>query len=329
MQLGKDAVKLAGSAGKALWYGAGDVLGTNDPKAISQEDYYALAWAPWYHAGTVLCLRNGCKGIGDIAGHMWHPCKDYFASHDMTSSTAQDACDNMRDNKFYPRVRAFAKLMPAAAEAYIEVMRPLAKQCAVTDYGSTQVLLANKPAFVQGCVNKLTVEFPFPPPDPGHCEGIRQSLYYNGRCPAGDAQAVLDLRRRREEAAAVADRLGVGVQRRDAEVRRDAQRGGAGAAAESAGIGGRGLPAAASAGTSRMGIKLKCRTYTAYQDCLGVMSGASNPQAHCAYDQQKADKEIVNKIMARSATSAARERHRNRVLAPVEAGEVPDRCARS
>ena len=68
VQLGKDAVKLAAGAGKALWYGAGDVLGTNDPKAISQEDYYALAWAPWYHYGTWLCLRQGCKGIGDVAG---------------------------------------------------------------------------------------------------------------------------------------------------------------------------------------------------------------------------------------------------------------------
>ena len=47
------------------------------------------------------------------------------------------------------------------------------------------------------------------------------------------------------------------------------------------------------------GIKLECRRYTAYQDCLGVMSGASNPQAHCVYDQQNADKDIVSQILAK------------------------------
>jgi hypothetical protein len=297
VQLGKDAVKLAAGAGKALWYGAGDVLGTNDPKAMSQEDYYALAWTPWYHYGTWLCLRNGCKGIGDVAGHVWHPCKDYFASHDMTSSTAQDACDNMRDNKFYPRVKAFAQAMPVAAEAYIEVMRPLAKQWAVSDYGSSQALLANKPAFVQGCLNKLTVKFPFPPPDPGRCEAIKQSPFYNSSMFSqvmhqAYSTCVSDAKKQLPSPTVWASACHAATPKFVAMLNAEEkalQQKVPGLAAEGC------LPPAG--WSEPQGIKLECRTYTAYNDCLGVMSGASKPTAHCVYDQQKVDKDIVSKIM--------------------------------
>jgi hypothetical protein len=299
VQLGKDAVNLAAGAGKALWYGAGDVLGTNDPKAMSQEDYYALAWAPWYHYGTWLCLRQGCKGIGNVAGHVWHPCKDYFASHDMTSSTAQDACDNMRDNKFYPRVKAFAKAMPVAAEAYLEVMRPLAKQWAVSDYGNSQALLANKPAFVQGCLNKLTVNFPFPPPDPGHCEAIKQSPYYNSSMFSQVlhgmyATCVSDAKKQLPSPTVWASACNAATPKFVAMLNAEEkalQQKVPGLAAEGC------LPP--SGWNESQGIKLECRRYTAYQDCLGVMSGASNPQAHCVYDQQNADKDIVSQILAK------------------------------
>lgn len=294
VSLGKDAAKYTGQAAKALWYGAGDILGTNDPKAMSQEDYYALAWAPWYHRATYLCVTSGCSGLGNLEGHIWHPCKDYFASHDMTSSTAQDACDNMRDHKFDPHVKTFAKTMPVAADAYVEVAHPLAKQWAVSDYHNDKALLQDKKTFVQGCINNLVVKFPFPPPDPGRCEAIKQSpLYNNSMLSAAFHQlyssCVSDAKAQDQKPTVASHVCNAAAPKFVALLNQ-----------EQSAIQQK-LPGLVGAGClplNSSGVKLECDNYAAYNDCLDALSGASAPKAHCLIDQQKADHKIATAIVA-------------------------------
>lgn len=296
----KDTIDDLYKGGKALWYGLGDVTGLNDPKAMSQEAYYALAWQPWYHRGVWLCLTKNCKGFGDGGGsgdllsHIWHPCKDYFASHDMTSSTAQSACDNMRDKKFVPQVKALVKAMSSAPDVYVENMRPWAKTWAVEDYGKN--MLPQRKSFIQqNATAYFRGKFPFPEPDPSRCDQIKQ-LYSNSLIKqvaqqmystcVSDANAQLPSPTAWTYSANLAAQKFVPIYN-----------------AEMAALGKK-LPAVLTAGclpppgwTGDKGLKLVCGSYAGYQACLSTLSAGAEKQ-HCMFDQQKADQEVVKTIMA-------------------------------
>jgi hypothetical protein len=166
--------------GAAAWYGLGDALGLNDPAAMPTAKYYQLYWQPWYHYGTLLCLDKACQGMGPLTKSLWDPCVDYFASHDMTHSTAVSACDVMRDNKFNKEVKAYAAAMPTAVDGYFEaVARPAIKVAVLESYGKQSGPdLPGQKFFHQNCVFQMKKAFPFPDPDPNRCEAIKQSPFY-------------------------------------------------------------------------------------------------------------------------------------------------------
>src|SRR4029434_2968933 len=111
------------------------------------DKYYALYWLPWFHKGVALCVGQNCQGLGDLQKAIWDRCVDYFDSHNQYRSTARKTCDDMRDKRFDPGVKAMAKGMKGAGEAHAALMRNWARTWAVEDYGKDTVAL-RKTSFV-------------------------------------------------------------------------------------------------------------------------------------------------------------------------------------
>ena len=292
VEIGKDIY----AGAKSAWYGAGSVLGLNDPKAMSQESYYAGYWQPWFHLGARMCLAAHCPGLGDLESKVWHRCKDYFAGHDMTESTAQSACDVMR-GKFGSAVKGFATAMPVAAAAYVETMRPLAKTWAVDDYGNEKALSQNKATFAQGCVNSLLTKFPFPTPDASRCAAIKQSPAYGNpmfkapldeaysACVQDAAQQLPSPTAWRVACDAASPKFVAMFHEEEDAVQAEL------AKLVSAGC----FPPAG--WVASQGIKLVCDNYPGYQACLtGLSAGAE--KKHCAVNEQSADEKLVKTVLA-------------------------------
>ncbi len=297
----KELVELAKdvyAGGKALWYGAGSILGLNDPKAMSQEAYYAGYWEPWFHAGTQKCLLGTpCPGLGDLEGKLRNRCKSYFASHDMTESTAESACGVMK-GKYGSAIKGFATALPIAAVAYVETIRPLAKMWAVDDYGNDKALAQNKATFVQGCVNSLVSKFPFPTVDSGRCDAIKQSPAYDNpmlkplldkdysECVQDATQQVPSPTAWKAACVAASPKFVAMFHEEEDAVRAElTELVGAGCSPPPGWVGAE-------------GIKLVCDSYPGYQACLtGLSAGAE--KKHCAVDQQKADERLPKAIIAK------------------------------
>lgn len=300
LETAKDGLDAAYKGGKALWYGAGDALGLNDPKAMPQETYYNLYWQPWYHYATSLCLTNSCKGLGNLDSHIWHPCKNYFADHDMTTSTAQKACDAMRDKKFNPQVKQFAEAMKVATDVYVENMRPWAKTWAVEDYGKDTLTLRRN--FIQqNAAVWLRSKFPFPEPQPARCESIKQSPLYKNNMYKSlfdklYNQCQSDIKQQMPSPTAWNHMGSLAAQKFmpifNAEKKALEQK----------------LPKLVSGGcyppsgwSASEGIKLVCDSYPGYQACLSTLSAGAEKQ-HCSVDQAKIDKNLVKQLVAALGT---------------------------
>jgi len=142
-----------------------------DDSHMPYDTYYALYWQPWYHYATALAFEG--QSIGPISGKIWHPCVDYFDSHNQYRKTARKTCDNMRDNRFNPEVQAFAKALPVAVDGYFQtVARPAVRGAVLSSYGkpSTGELPLEKLFVDVNCPFQMRARFPFPEPDDGRCK---------------------------------------------------------------------------------------------------------------------------------------------------------------
>jgi len=142
-----------------------------DDSHMPYDTYYALYWQPWYHYATSLVLDG--KSTGPISSKIWHPCVDYFDSHNQYRSTARKTCSKMRDNRFNPEVQAFVKALPVAVDGYFEtVALPAVRGAVLSSYGkpSTGELPLEKLFVDVNCPFQMRARFPFPEPNDGRCK---------------------------------------------------------------------------------------------------------------------------------------------------------------
>ncbi|OOY53760.1 hypothetical protein [Solemya velum gill symbiont] len=146
-----------------------------DDSHMPYDTYYALYWQPWYHYATALVLVLNGQSLGPISSKIWHPCVDYFDSHNQYRSTARKTCDDMRDKRFNPEVHAFARALPIAVDGYFDtVARPAIRAAVLASFGkpSAQDLPGQK-FFVQNCAFQVRKRFPFPEPTDARCRLLR------------------------------------------------------------------------------------------------------------------------------------------------------------
>ncbi len=144
-----------------------------DDSHMPYDTYYALYWQPWYHYATALALDG--QSLGPLSSKIWHPCVDYFDSHNQYRSTARKTCDDMRDKRFNPEVHAFARALPVAVDGYFDtVARPAIRAAVLASFGkpSAQDLPGQK-FFVQNCAFQIRKRFPFPEPNDARCRLLR------------------------------------------------------------------------------------------------------------------------------------------------------------
>lgn len=297
---GKALAAIGGAAADAVKFGGKLVVSGTDAienvlfgsdSHMPYDKYYALYWLPWFHKGVALCVGQNCQGLGDLQKGIWDRCVDYFDSHNQYRSTARKTCDDMRDKRFDPGVKAMAKGMKGAGEAHAALMRNWARTWAVEDYGKDTVAL-RKTSFVSNCDFALRKSFPFPPPDPALCEAMKKSLIYKPlytKC-MGDVQAQLPSPSAWASACTAAQPKFVAVfnEEKGALQQQINQIVAAGCFPP------QGWSAA-------QGLKFECTNYEAYGACLsGLKAGAE--QQHCKVDVAKADAERAKQIVAALST---------------------------
>jgi hypothetical protein len=165
------AKKMADQVAKGFVAGA-DALENaifGDDSHMPYDTYYALYWQPWYHYATTLAFEG--KHTGPLLGKIWNPCVDYFDSHNQYRSTARKTCDDMRDKRFTPEIRAFAAALPVAVDGYFEtVARPAIWAAVMASYGKPSSKdLPGQKFFEQNCAFQMRMRFPFPEPDDRRC----------------------------------------------------------------------------------------------------------------------------------------------------------------
>jgi hypothetical protein len=297
----KDAVEAAWKVVSGGVNAIGDAL-SGQADAMPQLQYYALYWMPWYHYGTSLCAVNQCNGLSALVadeGRIWGPCKNYFDSHKYSSDNAKDICNGFRD-RFGKEVKEYAKGLAAAADVYVQTMRPWARTWAVEDYD--QNTLAQRKAFIhQNAEAWLRTKFPFPDPDPGRCETIKKApLYaqfkpvydqaYNQCASNANAQAVSPTVWS-HVATEAANKFGAIINEENQALA---------AKLPKLLIGGCTPPPG---WTGAQGLKFECDNYPGYQACLQTLSAGAE-LTHCHIDTAKVDAQIVKQIL--SAVGAKR-----------------------
>jgi hypothetical protein len=165
------AKKMAEQVAKGFVSGA-DALENalfGDDSHMPYDTYYALYWQPWYHYATDRVFEG--QTLNAIARKIWDPCVDYFDSHNQYRSTARKTCDDMRDKRFVPQVKAFAKALPVAVDGYFQtVALPAIRAAVLASYGKpSQKDLPGQKFFEQNCAFQMRARFPFPEPDDGRC----------------------------------------------------------------------------------------------------------------------------------------------------------------
>lgn len=171
-----EAKKMAETVAKGIVSGA-DALENaifGDDSHMPYDTYYALYWQPWYHAGVDRVLKG--EHLGSLQKPIWNTCVNYFDSHNQYRKTARKTCDNMRDKRYDPQVKAFGKALPVAVDGYFEsVARPAIRAAVVASYGKASSAKGDLPGetfFQQNCAFTMRARFPFPDPDEGRCKLI-------------------------------------------------------------------------------------------------------------------------------------------------------------
>jgi len=289
-EIGGVFVDAAKYGAKIVVAGADEVenLIFGDDSHMPYDQYYALYWLPWLHKSVNLCITANCAGGRDIRESIWDRCVDYFDSHNQYRSTAEKTCDDMRDKRYHKATNLLAEAMLEGARSYVRTIHAGAKAWAITEYGKNSDS-AIRSHFLSLCETELEQGYPLTSGTPAMCDAYKnvslpgfQQFYkscmsqvaaqqvsptaWRNSCKKAEPEFVVMLQTEKQSLQGKLSNL----------------------AAEGC--------APPQGWSAQQGLRLQCRTYTGYDQCMTAMVVGAN--SICSVDRSKADAARAKEILA-------------------------------